>query len=96
MKKYEIMFIVKPTTSEEQLKEVVTKYSDILTKNGAKLLENKKIGQQELAYEVKKFKTGYYFLFVLEASDEKAIKEFDRVSLISDDIIRHLITKIEE
>ena len=31
----------------------------------------------------------------LEANDDKAIKEFDRLALISNDIVRHLITKVE-
>ena len=32
----------------------------------------------------------------IEAADDKAINEFDRLSLISNDILRHLITKIEK
>jgi hypothetical protein len=34
--------------------------------------------------------------FEVEANDDKAIKEFDRLGLISSDVIRHLITKIEK
>ena len=41
-------------------------------------------------------KSGHYFLITVEASDDKAVKEFDRLALISSDIIRHLITKIED
>ena len=54
------------------------------------------MGQRELAYEIKKFKSGYYFVLEVEANDDKAIKEFDRLGLISSDVIRHLITKIEK
>ena len=54
------------------------------------------MGQRELAYEIKKFKSGYYYVITLEANDDKAIKEFDRLALISNDIIRHLITKLEK
>ena len=95
MKKYEIMFIVKPTISEEEIKNVVTNFENILTSNGAKILDKQDMGQKELAYEIKKMKSGYYYLFTLEANDDKAIKEFDRLALINGDIIRHLITKIE-
>ena len=41
------------------------------------------------------FKSGYYFVFEVEAKDDKAIKEFDRLALINNDIVRHLITKVE-
>ncbi len=95
MRKYEIMFIVRPTVSEDELKSVVKNFSDILTNNGANITETKDMGQKELAYEIKKFKSGYYFLVNIDANDDKAIKEFDRLALISNDVIRHLITKVE-
>ena len=95
MTNYEIMFIVRPTLSEEEIKGVVTSFEKVLTDNGAKNVNVKELGQKELAYEIKKFKSGYYYIVTLEAADDKAIKEFDRLALISSDIIRHLITKIE-
>ena len=82
MKNYEIMFIVRPTLAEEDVKQVVKKFEEM--------------GQRELAYEIKDFKSGYYFVFEVESTDDKAIKEFDRLALISSDIIRHLITTIED
>lgn len=96
MKNYEIMFIVRPTLSEDEVKKVSNNFKDIITNNGAKVTSEKEIGQRELAYEIKKFKSGYYFVFEVEANDDKAIKEFDRLGLISNDVIRHLITKIEK
>ena len=47
-------------------------------------------------YEIKKFKSGYYYLYFVEASNDAAINEFDRLAGISSDVIRHLITKIED
>ncbi|MBQ8132392.1 MAG: 30S ribosomal protein S6, partial [Bacilli bacterium] len=67
----------------------------VLTDGKATLVEEKNMGQRELAYEVKKFKTGYYFLFVVEAESE-VIDEFDRVVRISESVIRHLIVKVED
>ncbi|MBE6159452.1 MAG: 30S ribosomal protein S6 [Lactobacillales bacterium] len=96
MRNYEIMFIVRPTLSEDEVKKVVDSFKKVITDNGSKVTEVKEIGQRELAYEIKKFKSGYYFVFEVEANDDKAIKEFDRLGLISSDMIRHLITKIEK
>lgn len=96
MRNYEIMFIVRPTLGEDEIKKVVENFASILTSNGAKVIETKEMGQRELAYEIKNFKSGYYFVFDVEANDDKAIKEFDRLALISNDIVRHLITKIEK
>ena len=96
MKNYEIMFIVRPTLGEDEVKKVVKDFSDIITKNGGKVTKEENMGQRELAYEIKDFKSGYYFVFEVEAKDDKAIKEFDRLALINNDIVRHLITKVEK
>jgi small subunit ribosomal protein S6 len=96
MKKYEIMFIVRPTLSEDEIKNVAKEFEKVLTTNGATVTDVKEMGQRELAYEIKDFKNGYYYVITLEASDDKAINEFDRLALISGDMIRHLITKLED
>lgn len=95
MRQYEIMFVIKPTLSDDEIIKIANNFKDIITNNGAVVLSSKELGQKELAYEIKDFKTGYYFLIIAEANDDKAIKEFDRLSLISNDVIRHLITKLE-
>ena len=62
MKKYEIMFIVRPDLDEATAKNVVKNLKDAIEANGAKITNEKAMGQKELAYEVKKYKTGFYFL----------------------------------
>ena len=94
MRNYEIMFIVRPTLSEDEIKKVSDNFAKVIKDNGGKVTETKEMGQRELAYEIKDFKSGYYFVFEVEANDDKAIKEFDRLALISSDIVRHLIKKI--
>jgi len=96
MRKYEIMFIVKPDLEEATIKQVSEDMKSVLETNNAKVLEVKEMGQKELAYEINKYKTGYYFLFTIETEDLTATKEFDRVSLISENILRHLIVRIED
>lgn len=100
MKKYEIMFIVKSTLQEEQIKKVAASFQKTLEANGAKVTNVDAWGQRTLAYEIKQgsevLKSGYYYVINLEAADDKAVKEFDRLALISSDIIRHLIIKKED
>lgn len=95
MNKYEIMFIVKSDMEEAEIKNTAEAMKKVLTDKGAKLLEEKAMGQKELAYEINKMKTGYYFLYVVEA-DSDTVSEFDRVSGINENILRHLIVKVED
>ncbi len=100
MRNYEIMFIVKPTKSEDEIKKVASDFQKVLENNGAKVTNVDAWGQKTLAYEIKvgneTYKSGYYFVVNIEANDDKAIKEFDRLALISNDIIRHLIINKED
>ena len=96
MTKYEIMYIVRPNIEEVAIKQVHENFSKILTDHEAVITESKELGQKQLAYEIKKHNTGYYFLIQLEANNDKAINEFDRLALINEDIIRHLIIKLED
>lgn len=96
MRKYEIMFIARPTLSEEDKKSVVEKFKKILTDNKATITNEKDMGQRELAYEIKDFKSGFYYVINLEANDDVAISEFDRQAKNTSDIVRHLITRIED
>lgn len=96
MKKYEIMFIVKPDLEEANASAVVNSMKELVAGKGGNIIEETAMGQKELAYEIKGYKMGYYYLFVVEAENNEAIKEFDRVALINENIIRHLIVKVEE
>ena len=95
MNKYEVMFIVWPDMEEAEIKKAADDMKKVLADNGAKFLEEKSLGQKELAYEINKFKTGYYYLFVVEA-ESKATKEFERVARINESLLRHLVVKVED
>jgi small subunit ribosomal protein S6 len=96
MRTYEIMFIVRPNIEEQDIKGVVKKYHEVLKSNKAAIKKEEELGKKEFAYEIKKYKSGYYFLILAEANDSNAIEEFDRLAQIDDNIIRHMIIKIEE
>ena len=93
--KYEILFIVRSDLDEKTIKSVAKDLEKVLVDKNAKILSSKEMGQKELAYEIKNQKSGYYFLINVEASNE-AIREFDRVALINESVIRHLVVKLDK
>ena len=90
------MFIVRPDMEEETVKNTVKSFEKILTDHKAKITLSKELGQKEFAYEIKKFKSGYYFLYNIEANDDSAIREFDRVARLDENVIRHLIINLDK
>ena len=96
MNKYEIMFIVRPDVDEDARKATVSALEKTLTDNKATITLSKELGQKEFSYEIKKMKSGYYYLYNIETSSNEATKEFDRVARIDENVVRHLVLKIED
>lgn len=94
MKKYEIGLIVNPTLNQEKIKKTIQDIKDIYEKENSELVDEFDMGVRELAYEIKKFKSGYYYFFVFKASKE-ANQEFERVCRISEDIIRFMVLDVD-
>ena len=96
MNKYEIMFIVRSDIDDDTRKKTVTSLEKILASDKSTITLSKELGQMEFAYEIKKFKSGYYYLYNIESSSADATKEFDRVARINENVIRHLVIKMED
>lgn len=94
MTKYEIMFIVKATMEEDQIKKVAEDLQKLINTKPSKVIEFKEMGRKRLAYPIKKEVSGYYYVMTVEATHE-TIKEFDRKVLINENVLRHLIIKVE-
>ncbi|MCY9375018.1 MULTISPECIES: 30S ribosomal protein S6 [Bacillus] len=95
MRKYEIMYIIRPNIDDESKKAVIERFNDVLTSNGAEITGTKDWGKRRLAYEINDFRDGFYQIVNVQ-SDAAAVQEFDRLAKISDDIIRHIVVKEEE
>lgn len=96
MRKYEIMFIVKPDLEEKAIKETVKKLEKTLTDNKAVITLSKELGQKEFAYEIKGFKSGFYYLYNIDSNSDAAVKEFNRVASLDESVIRYLVINIEK
>ncbi|MBR1766638.1 MAG: 30S ribosomal protein S6 [Bacteroidales bacterium] len=67
VKQYETVFIATPVLSEEQMKETVKKYVDLLTSKGAEIVYENNWGMRKLAYPIRKKTTGFYYLIEFRA-----------------------------
>ena len=67
VKQYETVFIATPVLSEEQMKETVKKYTDLLKSKGAEIVYENNWGMRKLAYPIRKKTTGFYYLIEFKA-----------------------------
>lgn len=94
MRKYEIMYILRPDLDEEAEKAAKENLAKILTDNGAEINEVKEMGKRRLAYEIDKHNSGIYVVLYVTAGSE-AINEFDRLGKINDNVLRFMTIKDE-
>ena len=95
MRKYELMYIIRPNIEEEAKKALVERFNEILTSNGAEIIEAKEWGKRRLAYEINDLREGYYQIVKVNA-DSKAIDEYIRLANINEDIIRHIAVRMDD
>lgn len=94
MNKYEVMFIVKPA-EEEAVEAVAAKFENLIKNNGGNIDKIDRWGKRRLAFELKDFTEGYYYVFYFTA-EPAVVSELDRVMKITDDILRHMVIKQDE
>ncbi|ELE3072876.1 30S ribosomal protein S6 [Campylobacter lari] len=94
MRHYEVLFILKPTLTEEEVSAKLEFVKEVLTKNGAEIESVVPMGTRKLAYKIKKYERGTYFVIYSKAPTN-LIAELERVLRITEEVIRFLIVKYE-
>lgn len=89
MNKYEIMFIVKPDVEDDARNALIENFKKVLTNNEGTVDNVNEWGLRNLAYEIKDYVKGYYV--VVDTTTTPAnIAEFERLSRINANMLRHL------
>ena len=91
MNKYESVIIIDPTLEEAEIKDVITKFTDLINNDG-KVENVEERGVTKLAYDVKKHSEGYYVVFTFEANPEH-ISELERIYRITDSVLKFLTVR---
>jgi small subunit ribosomal protein S6 len=87
---YEMMIIAPPhagDSAEAKIKEVVLKF-------GGEIVQMKALGERELAYPIKKLRTGHYYLYDLSLSKD-AVAKMNTLFNLSPEVLRALIVRKE-
>jgi len=95
LNRYETVFIMTPVLSEDQIKEAVKKYKDLIAKQGGKVVHEEKWGLKKLAYPIQKKSTGFYHLLEFEV-EGAAIKPYEVAFKRDERILRFLTVKLEK
>jgi small subunit ribosomal protein S6 len=95
MNHYETVFILNPVLSEDQIKETVKKFEDILISKGAKMISRENWGLKKLAYAIQHKKSGFYHLFEYTVTGE-AINELELAFRREERVMRYLTVSLDK
>ncbi len=96
MRRYEVVFVLAPTLSEDEAKQLVANLSAAAEEKGATILSVDEWGKRRLAFPVKKFNDGIYVILTLEEAAAVAVNELERRFRVTDAVIRFLTVRIDE
>jgi small subunit ribosomal protein S6 len=95
MRKYEVMYLISPQLSEEELNQLTEDLKKDIESLGGEVQTVDNWGKRTLAYPVKKFNDGYYvvmtFLF-----PQNQLPEFERRLKLREKVLRYMITLLEK
>ncbi|WP_331775860.1 30S ribosomal protein S6 [Sulfurospirillum sp. 1612] len=94
MRHYELLTVLKPTLTEEELQAKINFVREVLEKNGAQIAALQDMKVRRLAYPIEKHDRGYYSVFYFTAPTT-AIIEVERIIRITEEFIRFMSVKYE-
>ena len=94
MNKYESVIIINPSIEEQAIKDLVSKFTDLINQNG-KVESVDERGTQKLAYPIQKKEEGYYVVINFEAKPD-SIAELERNYRIEDNIMKFIVVRKEK
>lgn len=95
MRRYELMLLLRPDLEEEKLQSAVEKVTRAIVNAGGALTKVSPWGKRRLAYDINHHREASYFLLHFDIDPSK-LREIERGMLISEEILRHLVTVIED
>ena len=95
MRAYEIMFILRPDMTEEDVDRFLAQMETVVTSTGGTVQSKEKWGRRRLAYGVRGHREGYYVLFNLEC-ELPTVREFERILKVSEPAIKFLTVRIDQ
>jgi small subunit ribosomal protein S6 len=92
---YELMFIVRPDMTDEDLDKLVSTLGTAVTSSNGTVKSVEKMGKRRLAYTVRKFHEGVYVLLTVEGGGT-VMHELERRLRVTEPVIKFLTVRIDE
>ena len=92
LREYELMYIVRPTITEEELPTVSDRVDTMVGNLGGEVVEKNPWGKRRLAYPIQNHEDGYYVVEKLKLTPS-SVRDLEEQLRIYDEVIRHILVR---
>ena len=94
MRRYELMLVLRPDAPDDRASAVIDRTTRQLVTAGGQIVKVAPWGRRRLAYPIERYRDGSYHILVFEAPSE-SISELERSLEITEEVLRHLVVRVE-
>jgi small subunit ribosomal protein S6 len=94
MRRYELMLVLSPDVPDDKSQAVIDRPTRQIVAAGGRIIKVAPWGRRRLAYPIGRHREGSYHIVLFEAPPE-ALLEMEHSLLITEEVIRHLVTRVE-
>jgi small subunit ribosomal protein S6 len=94
MRRYELMLVLRPDIPDERSQAIIDRTTRQISSTGGQIVKVAPWGRRRLAYPIDRHREGSYHIVIFEAPAE-SIGELERSLLITEELLRHLVTRVE-
>lgn len=94
MRRYELMLVLRPDAAEDRIQAALDRATRTVTGGGGQIVKVSPWGRRRLAYPIGQHREGSYYICLFDAPAE-VIDELERGLHITEEVMRHLVTRVE-
>ena len=94
MRRYELMLVIRPDVADDRSQAVIDRTTRQIVASGGQIVKVAPWGRRRLAYAIDRHREGSYHIILFDAPGE-AVSELERGLLITEEVLRHLVTRVE-
>jgi small subunit ribosomal protein S6 len=94
MRRYELMLVIRPDVADDRSQAVIDRTTRQIVASGGQIVKVAPWGRRRLAYAIDRQREGSYHIVLFDAPGE-AVSELERGLLITEEVLRHLVTRVE-
>jgi len=94
MRRYELMLVLRHDVADDRAQAVIDRTTRQISATGGQIVKVAPWGRRRLAYQIDRYREGSYHIILFESPAE-AIVELERSLLITEEVLRHLVTRVE-